>query len=126
MRVSTLEGGERQAFIALVGREISAVEEERSAMAGLSRIVALRFADGARFPVPPGNRLRTAGDLAEIRALLAGWPRSTATRLKQHLGNAAPAPALATIEAILEAWARDPELEGGDAALWPRAEHTGP
>ncbi|MEE4300541.1 MAG: hypothetical protein V2J24_13970 [Pseudomonadales bacterium] len=88
-------------------------------MAGLTRVTALCFADGARFPVPPGNRLRTAGDLAEVRALLAGWPRASANRLKQHLGSTAPSPALATIEAILEAWARDPGLECADPARWP-------
>lgn len=118
--------GEARAFLALVGREVAAVEQEESAMAGLSRVTALRFADGARFPVPAGNRLRTAGDLAEIRALLAGWPRSAATRLKQHIGSAPPAPALRSIEAVLDAWARDPDLESADPAAWPRVDEDWP
>lgn len=110
----------------LVGRAVSAVEEEQSAVAGLSRVTALCFEDGVRFPVPAGNRLRTAGDLAEIRALLAGWPRAAATRLKQHLGPTEPGPALGTIETILEAWAQDPELESADPAHWPTNEDTPP
>jgi hypothetical protein len=97
------------------------VEEEHSAMAGLVRVTALCFADGVRFAVPAGNRLRTAGDLAEIRALLAGWPRASAHRLKQHFGPAAPAAAADAIEATLDAWARDPELESADPECWSAA-----
>lgn len=97
-------------FAALLGREVEAVEIERSAMADLERVRAVVFAGGARFDVPPGNRMRSAGDLAEIRALLAGWPRDVAAALRGRWRGAPDAEALAAIETLLEDWARDPDL----------------
>ncbi|MEE4361167.1 MAG: hypothetical protein V2I63_06540 [Pseudomonadales bacterium] len=72
-------------------------------MAGLERVVAVRFADGARFPLPPGNALRSAGDIAEIRALLEGWPRSVAAALKTRIGHDDPCSAGVAIDAALAA-----------------------
>jgi hypothetical protein len=88
-------------------------------MAGLERIAALCLEGDVRFPVPAGNRLRTGGDLAEIRALLEGWPRRSAARLKAHLGPVEPAMAAARIDAILTAWAREPALEAAPPEDWP-------
>jgi hypothetical protein len=102
--------GHRHPFATLLGREVAEILVERSAMAGLERVRAVVFADGARFEIPPGNRMRTAGDLAEIRALLAGWPRDAAAGLRARWRDAPDATSVTAIAALLDAWARDPTL----------------
>ena len=96
--------------LALLGRPVRALEQDHAPMADLVRITAICFEDGIRFPVPAGNRLQTGADLAEIRALLAGWPRTAAKELRAGFTLATPEAAVDAIEAILEDWARAPEL----------------
>ena len=50
----------------LLRREVADVDVEQAPMAGLSRLAAVRFADGVTFPIPGGNGLRSAGDFAEV------------------------------------------------------------
>lgn len=102
--------GSGHPFAALLGREVAEIVFERSAMAGLERVRAVVFAGGARFEVPPGNRMRSTGDLAEIRALLAGWPRDAAADLRARWRDAPDADSVTAIDALLDAWARDPAL----------------
>lgn len=92
------------------------VERDTAPYSDLVRYTAICFEDGRRFPVPRGNRLRSGADLAEIRALLAGWPRSAAKALRIDFAHASPAAALRDIEAILDAWALTPELAEDAAA----------
>jgi hypothetical protein len=93
----------------LLRREVAEVDVERAPMAGLSRLAAVRFADGITFPVPGGNGLRTAGDFAEVRALLAGWPRDLARRIRERNGPGDPDARLAEIDELLDAIALDAE-----------------
>lgn len=92
-----------------LGRAVARVEAEQAPMADLVRIRALIFEDGGRFPVPKGNRLRAAGEIAEIRALLAGWPKDLAQRVRARIGPGDPLARLAEIETLLDAIALDPD-----------------
>lgn len=93
----------------LLRREVADVEVERAPMAGLTRLTAVRFADGVVFPVPGGNGLRTAGDFAEVRALLAGWPRDLAKRIRERIGPGDPEARLVEVDELLDAIAQDAE-----------------
>jgi hypothetical protein len=93
----------------LLRRPVTRLETETAPMAGLERVVALELDGGTRFPLPAGNPLRSAGDVAEVRALLDGWPREVARRLRLHLGAGDPVAREAEIEAALVALAEDPD-----------------
>lgn len=99
-----------QRLSTLLGRPIEAVHCEEAM--GMVRVVALEFAGGMQFPTPPGNALRSAGDLIEIRALLSGISRPVAEALKRRIGNADPETALADAEWLIMEALADP-----DAAL---------
>ncbi|MDZ7824955.1 MAG: hypothetical protein U5R48_01645 [Gammaproteobacteria bacterium] len=90
-------------------REVADVDVEQAPMAGLSRLAAVRFADGVTFPIPGGNGLRSAGDFAEVRALLTGWPRDLARRIRERIGPGDPEARLAEIDELLDAIALDAE-----------------
>ena len=102
--------------LTLLGCAVLGVERDAAPRSDLIRYTAICFEDGRRFPVPLGNRLRSGADLAEIRALLAGWPRSAAKALRIDFSHASPDAALEDIEAVLDAWAMAPELAEDAAA----------
>lgn len=91
----------------LLGRRVVTVEEE-SAM-GMRRVVALHFDDGIRFPLPAGNALRSAGETAEIRALLSGLSREVAAAIRRQVGPGGPTLAADLIEATVIAALADPD-----------------
>lgn len=91
----------------LLGRTVTAVESETEM--GLTRVVGLEFDGGVRFTLPAGNALRTAGDVAEVRALLNGLSRQAAEAIKRQVGAGAPQSEQARIEATLAAALADPD-----------------
>lgn len=97
---------------ALLGRNVVAVEEEEAL--GMTRVVALELEGGLRFALPAGNALRSAGELAEIRALLWGLPRQVAEALRRQIGPGDPVAAVTIIEASVTTAMADPDavLEG--------------
>lgn len=90
-------------------RPLARLGIERAPMAGLVRIEALHFADGLVFPVPAGNRLHSAGEIAQVRALLLGWPRSLAQQIRARIGPGDPLARRAEVDAALDAMTLDPE-----------------
>lgn len=103
----------------LLQRKVVAVEEE-SAM-GMRRVVALQFEDGVRFPLPAGNALRSAGETAEIRALLSGLSRQVAAAVRRQVGPGDPVLAADHIEATVMAALADPDalIEDSGPAGFP-------
>lgn len=103
----------------LLRRRVVAVEEE-SAM-GMHRVVALQFEGGVRFPLPAGNALRSAGETAEVLALLSGLSRQVAAAVRRQLGPGDPMLAAAEIEAAVMAALADPDAlcESGAPASFP-------
>ena len=103
----------------LLERDVEAVEVERppgpAAGLGLERALAICFTDGMRFPLPPGNRLRSAGEILEVRALLAGLPRELAATARRALGGGDPWEQRDTIAAMLHEALMDPD---GAFARW--------
>jgi len=98
------------------------VVEEESAM-GMRRVVALHFEDGIRFPLPAGNALRSAGETAEIRALLSGLSRQVAAAIRHQVGPGDPALAADIIDARIMAALADPDavIDDLEPAGWPLA-----
>ena len=88
-------------LVPLLGREVARVELERAPQIDAVRAVAIHFPGGSCLPVPPGNRLRSAGDVVEVRALLEGFSRRVAARARAGLGDARPDQAL--VESALAA-----------------------
>lgn len=105
----------------LLGRGVLAVEEE-SAM-GMRRVVALHFDDGVRFALPTGNALRSAGEVAEIRALLCGLSRRVAAALRRQVGPGDPGEAAERIDDCIMAALADPDAitDDQEAGSFPLA-----
>lgn len=93
----------------LLARTVLRLETEAAPMAGLIRVVALELEGGTRFPLPPGNALRSAGEVAEVRALLEGWPREHAAALRQRVGAGDPWTRRGDVEAALATFSEDPD-----------------
>ena len=66
----------------LLGHPVVSLERERAPMMDLERITAVVLAPDRSIPLPPNNVLRNLGEVAELRALLAGWSRQEAETLK--------------------------------------------
>ena len=117
----------------LLGRPVIAVEQE-TAM-GMQRVLALHFAGGSvggaeggaesvlRFPLPTGNALKTAGEVAEIRALLSGLSRQVAAAIRRRVGTGEPTAAADSIDATVMAALTDPDafIDDQDPAGFPLA-----
>ncbi|TVS18648.1 MAG: hypothetical protein EA417_02610 [Gammaproteobacteria bacterium] len=91
----------------LLGRVVIAVDSETEM--GMTRILGLELADGVRFPLPAGNALRSAGEIAEIRALFAGLSRQAAAIVRNQVGPGDAPAAAAHIEAAVNAALMDPD-----------------
>lgn len=91
----------------LLRRTVVAVEEE--SRMGMRRVVALHFENGVRFPLPAGNALRSAGETAEIRALLSGLSRQVAAVIRRRVGPGDPGAAADIIDATLMTALADPD-----------------
>ncbi len=95
----------------MLGRRVLRMEEE-SAM-GMQRVVALWLDGGGehgmRFPMPTGNALRSAGEIAEIRALLSGLSRQVAAAIRRQVGPGDPALATDVIDVTIMAALADPD-----------------
>lgn len=96
----------------LLGRRVLSVEGE-SAM-GMQRVVALGMDNGVRFALPAGNALRSAGEIAEVRALLSGLSRQAAAAIRRQVGPGDPQLAWERIEAVLALALADPDAIIGD------------
>ncbi|MCC5888571.1 MAG: hypothetical protein JJT88_19210 [Gammaproteobacteria bacterium] len=105
----------------LLGRRVLAVEEE-TAM-GMQRVVALGLENGVHFPLPAGNALRSAGEIAEVRALLSGLSRQLATVIRRQVGPGDPTLAADIIDAKITAALADPDAlqDEQDPASFPLA-----
>lgn len=105
----------------LLGRRVLSVEEE-SAM-GMRRVVALGFENGVHFPLPAGNALRSAGEVAEIRALIEGLSRQLAAVIRRQVGPGDPIMAADLIDAQIMAALADPDAlsDGQHPASFPLA-----
>ncbi len=91
----------------LLGRVVIAVDSETEM--GMTRIVGLELAGGVRFPLPAGNALRSAGEIAEVRALFAGLSRQAAAIVRNQLGPGDALAEAASIEAAVAAALDDPD-----------------
>lgn len=105
---------DRQALGRFLERPVSAVHCEHAM--GMTRVVAIEFENGVQFPVPAGNALRTAGDIIEVRALLAGVSRELAEALKRQVGDRDPEQSLADAEWLIMETLAEPETALARAA----------
>lgn len=105
----------------LLGRRVLTVEEEFAM--GMQRVVALGLDNGVHFPLPAGNALRSAGEIAEIRALLSGLSRQVAAAIRRQLGPGDPTAAADTIDARIMTALADPDafMDEQDSASFPLA-----
>lgn len=96
-----------QLLTELLQRRVLEVEEE--AAMGMRRVVALHLEGEVRFPLPVGNALRSAGETAEIRALLCGLSRQVAAAIRLKVGPGDPSAAMDIIDATLMTALADPD-----------------
>lgn len=93
---------------------------------GMSRVVEIEFENGMCFTTPAGNALRSAGDIIEIRALLAGVSRDLADALKRRVGRSDLEATVAEAEwLIMEALAEPEHALARAAQQFPLAKPGG-